>query len=174
MKNPFRKTYSASEQALFDFLGKINLFKRLTPDEMSEFTPFMHLRDYVQNEAVFFRNDPSAALYLIKDGFVNLNIDIDDRLEQLTVIRESEAFGDNSLLKDYRRIYNAIVGSEEATMYVIPHVNIREIFNDEPKIRGKMMEALAMQYNHYTENLFRGYKNSFGFFNLGTAYELEN
>ncbi|MEL6534894.1 MAG: cyclic nucleotide-binding domain-containing protein [Bacteroidota bacterium] len=174
MKNPFRKTYSASEQALFDFLGKVNLFKRLTPEEMSEFTPFMHLRDYQQNEAVFFRNDPSAALYLIKEGFVNLNIDIDDRLEQLTVIHEGEAFGDNSLLKDTRRIYNAIVGSEEATMYVIPHVNIREIFNDEPKIRAKMMEALASQYNRYTENLFRGYKNSFGFFNLGTAYELEN
>ena len=172
MKNPFRKTYSAAEQELFDFLSTTTLFKRLTPDEMSEFTPFMHLREYQQNEAVFFRNDPSAGVYLVKEGLVHLNIDIDDRFERLTTIREGGVFGDNALLKDTRRIYNAVVGSEEALLYMIPQVNLREIFADEPKIRGKLMESLAVQYNHYTENLFKGYKNSFGFFDLGKAYEL--
>lgn len=171
MKNPFRKTYSSSEQEIFRFLGQNSLFERLTPDEMSEFVPFMHLREYQQNEAVFFRNDPSAALYLIKEGRVKLSIDIDERMEDLTVIEAGDAFGDNAMLKDTKRIYNAIVSTESATMYVIPNVNLREIFSDEPKIRGKMMEALAMQYNKYTENLFLGYKNSFGFFNLGSAYD---
>lgn len=171
MKNPFRKTYGSNELELFRFLGKVKLFQKLDFEEMADFVPFMHLRDYKQHEAVFFRNDPAAALYLVKSGEVSLNIDIEDRMEVLTLIKPGEAFGDNSLLNDTRRIYNAVVRSEEAELYVIPHVNMREIFSDEPKIKAKMMESLAEQYNHYTVNLFRGYKNSFGFFDLGKAYE---
>lgn len=171
MKNPFRKTYGSSELELFRFLGKVNLFKHLNFEEMSEFVPFLHQRDYQQNEAVFFRNDPSAALYLVREGSISLTVDIENRFEELTRVSEYDVFGDNALLKDSRRIYNAIVASEEAVLYVVPHVNLREIFSDEPKIKAKMMESLANQYNHYTVNLFRGYKNSFGFFDLGKAYE---
>lgn len=131
----------------------------------------MHLRDYKYEEAVFFRGDPSHALYIVHRGSVNLNIDIKDKFQPLVTLKKGHAFGENSLIHDSRRIYNAIVGSEKAELYVIPHVNIYEVFDHHPKIKAKMMESLSEDYNQYMQKLFTAYKSSFGFFDIAQVYE---
>ncbi|MDQ3393206.1 MAG: cyclic nucleotide-binding domain-containing protein [Bacteroidota bacterium] len=170
MINPFKKTYTLSELNLFRFLAKLKLFESLSHEEMALFQPYLYLRTYKEGEAVFFRNDPSHALYIIKNGNISLNIDIKDKFEVLGVLKAGSAFGDNSLLKNSRRIYSAVTESEMAELYVVPQVNIMEIFNLHPVIKAKMLNSLAEMYNEYTVNLFKAYKSSFGFFNLGEAY----
>lgn len=170
MINPFKKTYSHQELSLFRFLSEVKLFESLTNDEMMLFLPYLYLRNYKADEAVFFRNDPSNALYIIKHGRVGLNIDINERMEELTLLQSGDHFGDNALLENSRRIYNAVVTSEVAEIYVVPHVNIMSIFNQNDRIKAKMLNSLSELYNSYTVNLFKAYKSSFGFFNLGQAY----
>lgn len=169
-KNPFSKTYSAAELAAFRFLSKIDLFKRLSNEELVNFLPHLHERSFKRDEVVFFRDDPSLALYIIKAGRIHLTIDIEDKLELLKIVEANNAFGDNALLRKTKRVYNAVVASETCIMYVIPQVSIFEIFEKDDAIRAKMMQALAENYNDYTVNLFRAYKASFGFFDLGQAY----
>lgn len=172
IKNPFSKTFSASEIASFRFLSRMDLFKRLSNEQMANFLPHLHERIFKRDEVVFFRNDPSLALYLVKAGRVHLTIDIEDKLELLKIIEANEAFGDNSLLRKSKRIYNAVVASETCVMYVLPQVSLLEIFEKDDAVKAKMMQALAETYNEYTVNLFRAYKASFGFFDLGQAYNL--
>lgn len=170
MINPFKKSHTTSELNIFRFLAQIKLFETLSHEEMAFFLPYLYLRTYKEGEAVFFRNDPSHALYIVKKGIINLNIDIHDKFEVLGILKTGSAFGDNSLLKNTRRIYSAITESEMADLYVVPQVNILEIFNLHPLIKAKMLNSLAEMYNEYTVNLFKAYKSSFGFFNLGEAY----
>ncbi|MDN5200473.1 cyclic nucleotide-binding domain-containing protein [Fulvivirgaceae bacterium BMA10] len=170
MINPFKKTYSDSELKLFRFLSRIQLFNKLSDDELAEFTPYLHSRKYKMDEAVFFRDDPSQALYIVKRGMVCLNLEIEDRFEVISEVKASQAFGDNSLLEDTYRLYTAIVTSETAELMVIPQVNILEIFEDNHIIKSKMLEAVAVLYNNYTANLFKAYQSSYGFFNIGEAY----
>ena len=171
MINPFKKSYSSKELNLFRFLSKIKIFERLEYSEMAYFLPYLYLRNYKENEVVFFRNDPSNALYLIKNGTVSLNIDIKEKFEILTAVKTGDSFGENSLIENARRIYSAIVISETADFYVVPKVNILEIFDEHIKVRAKMMTSLSEQFNAYNYNLFKSYKDSFGFFNLGQAYQ---
>ena len=170
MINPFKKTYSDKELSLFRFLSKIKLFERLTYDELALFTPFMFQRTYVQDEVVFFRNDPSQALYLIKSGSVSLNIDLQDKFEMLSILNKGQAFGDNALLENTRRVYTTVVITERAEIYVIPQVNLHSIFENHANIKAEVMSSLAETYNAYTSNLFKAYRSSFGFFNLGEVY----
>ena len=170
MFNPFKKAYGKKEKEKFEFLLKIKLFEKLVYDELDAFLPFLYQRTYKKEEAVFFRNDPSQALYILKSGKVSLNLNREDQFETLATISDGEAFGDNSLLKDTKRIYNAIVVSETAEILVVPQGNIFNIFDAKPKIKAKMLESLAEQYNRYTLNLFKAYKSSFGFFELYQAY----
>jgi hypothetical protein len=107
---------------------------------------------------------------LIVSGIISLNIDIKDKFEKLTSISKGEAFGDNCLLHGTARIYTSIVESEKANLYVIPQVNLHEIFNSHIEIKAKILENFATWYNDYTVGLFKAYKESFGFFNLGDAY----
>jgi len=112
MINPFQKTYSTQELNLFRFLEKVDLFKELSDKEMALFLPYMHERDYKSNEVVFFRGDPSQALYVVKKGRVTLNIDIKDRFEVLTEISSNYSyFHDNYLFVCLLIIVSHIVWS---------------------------------------------------------------
>ncbi len=170
MINPFKKTYTSKEIALFEFLSRVKLLELLSHEELDMFTPYLYLRKYKEDEVVFFRNDPSHAFYIVKTGQVSLNIDILSKFEVLTLLGAGKGFGDNVMLRNTKRIYSAVVISEEAEIYVIPQVNIFEIFNSHVEIKAKLLTSLAEVYNGYTENLFKAYKASNNFFNLSQVY----
>lgn len=171
MRNPFTKTYTEADLQAFDFLRPIKFFEKLKNKEMARFLPTMHTRKYTKDEVVFFSKDPSQALYLIKKGQVNLTIDVKENFETIMEIDRGHAFGENSLLQNTKRIYTAIVNSDEADLVVIPHFAIQEIFDSNPKIKAKMMSSLAEFYNENNQRLFRSYRESFGFFSLRQMFE---
>ncbi|WP_185154366.1 Crp/Fnr family transcriptional regulator [Fulvivirga sp. M361] len=173
MINPFKKAYTLQEQNTFVFLANIKLFSELNHKQMSLFLPHMHIRTYEKDEIVFFRGDPSHALYLLKKGTVSLDIDMAGNFENLTSIKSGTALGESCLLKDANRLLNAYVTSEQAEFYVIPQDNIFDIFESSPKIKLKMLESLAEMYNSYNMNLFNAYQASRGFFNLRQVYQTE-
>jgi CRP/FNR family transcriptional regulator, cyclic AMP receptor protein len=168
MINPFKRTYSAEESKTFYFLAQIPLFADLSNDEMANFLPFMYLRKYKENEVVFFRNDPSHALYLINNGMINLFVDVKGQEESLAYLKKGQSFGTNAMLTSTKRNYNAVVVSEEAELYVVPHANVQSILNDHPRIKAKIMTRLARLQNEYIDELFESYREVYGFFNLAS------
>lgn len=166
----FQKKYAEEDLLLFNFLRRNRLFEELTDEELSNFTPYIYLRKYHENEVVFFTGDPSNAIYIVKSGVVSLNIEIRNDFEKLETLRSGRLFGDNAILKDTKRLYTAIVMTEESEIYVIPKANILEVMDDHEMIKAKVMSAFAEIYNEYTTNLFKVYKSSLGFFDLHTLY----
>jgi len=171
MINPFKKSYSIKELNLFRMLSKVKPFERLNYEEMALFIPHLYLREYKLDEAVFFRSDPSNAFYIVKSGKVTLNIDINKKFEILQVLKSGGYFGQNAFLEQSVRVYSAIVNSEISELYVLPKVNIMEIFDRRSKIRAKMMTSLAELYNDFNHNIFTAYRSSLGFFNLSDAFQ---
>jgi len=171
MINPFKKSYTSKELNTFRFLSRIKLFERLNYKEMSYFLPYFYLREYKMNEVVFFRNDPANALYLVKSGKISINIDIEEQFELLNVVKSGGAFGESALLADGNRIYTSIIYSERAELYVLPKVNIHEIFEGHSQIRTKMIESLGELYYKHMQNLFKEYKSSLGLFNLSQIFK---
>ena len=171
MINPFKKSYTSKELNTFRFLSRIKLFERLNYKEMSYFLPYFYLREYKMNEVVFFRNDPANALYLVKSGKISVNIDIEEEFELLNIIKSGGAFGESALLRDSIRTYTAIIHSERAELFVLPKVNIHEIFDSHLQIRMKMIESLCELYYLYMNNLFKSYKSSLGLFNLSQIFK---
>ncbi len=171
MINPFKKSYTNKELNTFRFLSRTNLFEKLNYKEMSHFLPYFYLREYKMDEVVFFRNDPANALYLVKSGKVSINVDIEDGFEQLLVIKSGSAFGESAVLNETNRIYTSIIHSERAELYVLPKVNIHEIFNHHLQIKSKMLESLGEIYHQNLVNLFKGYKSSLGLFELRQIYK---
>jgi CRP/FNR family transcriptional regulator, cyclic AMP receptor protein len=169
--NPFKKTYASRELERLEYFEKIGIFKGLTYDEISLFLPYLHERRYAKDEVIFFRGDPSLALYIIKSGVVSLSLDYQDDLEELTKVLQGSSIGESCMLADTKRLLNAIVDSEYAEMYVIPQLNILEIFENNISIKSKMMESLSKIYHDYNEDLFEAYRKSLGFFHLPMVYE---
>ena len=132
MRNPFSKTYEPQELRMFDFLQGIKFFELLKQQELARFLPTMHERKYLRDEVVFFSKDPSQALYLIRKGQVDLTIDLSENFETIMQLKRGDAFGENSLLKNSKRTYTALVSSDEAELLVIPQFALLEIFDNNP------------------------------------------
>lgn len=145
---------------------------KLTDRELEEFVPFLHLRTYAANEVVFFRNDPAQALYIIRSGTVKISIDVEEHFEDLLHLSTGDTFGDNAILDPSIRSYNAICCSENCELYVIPQVNIIQIFAHNIEIKAKMMQGLARYYDRYLVNLAKSYRDTFGLFNLSNVYDI--
>jgi len=171
MINPFKKTYSIKELNLFRSLSKVKPFENLNYEQMALFLPHLHLRQYKNDEVVFFRNDPSNAFYIVKSGKVSLNIDVNNQFEVLMVLKSGGFFGHNAFLESSNRLYSAIVTSEVSELYVLPKANIMEIFDSRPRIKAKMMTSIAELYNNFNKNIFDAYRSSFGFFNLADTFK---
>ncbi len=172
LRNIFAKQYSPKEKVLFRFLRQSKLFEKLTDDELDDFVPFLNVRSYQKNEVIFFRNDPSQALYIIKSGEIMLNLDVQDKFEELIVIYKGESFGDNALIEGARRNYNAICNSEVCELYALPQVNILNIFEENVEVKAKILQAFAYYYDQYLSNVFKAYRDTFSFFDLSEAYLL--
>lgn len=170
MRNPFRNAYTKEETDIFSFLAQIHLFENLTAKEKSYFLPYLHERNYSKDEVVFFRDDPSHALYIVKSGTIELSIDINKDIEILSQVKRGHTIGENCLLKNTRRQYNAITTSETATLYVVPQDSIFFIFEDHIQVRVKMLESLAELHDKYNTALIKSYKASLGFFNLSQVF----
>ena len=155
---------------MFSFLSKNRLFENLTDEELALIVPHMYSRTYKENEVVFFSNDPSHALYIVKSGIVSLNIELKGNLEKLTFVKSGDAFGENSLIKNTRRLYSTLVLSEKAELYVIPQINLIELMDDHVELRAKLMTSFSMMHDDYMQNLFKAYKSAFGFFDLSMVY----
>jgi CRP/FNR family transcriptional regulator, cyclic AMP receptor protein len=169
--NLFKRTFTAEQIAIFDFLKSNKLFAKLTESELDLFLPYLHLRQYKQSEVIFFRNDPAQALYLVKEGKVSIEIDISDKFEPLSYIGKAGAFGNSALLPYTKRTYNAFVQSPFAQLYVVPQVNIQSIFERKPTIQAKMLEALAENYHNIFHVLLRTYRTTEGFLELSDVFK---
>ncbi len=169
--NPFKKTYTTKEIDLLDYFRQVEIFEGLTNSELSLFLPYFNERSYKKSEVVFFRGDPSRALYVIKSGVISLTVDYQNDLEELTKIEAVNSMGESCMLENTNRLLNAIVFSDTSEMYVLPQLNILEIFENNFQIKAKMFTALAKIYHQYNYNLFEAYRNSLGFFHLPQVYE---
>ena len=172
MLNPFKKSYTGKELNLFRYLSRVKIFEQLSYREMSLFLPYLYLREYQMDEVVYFRNDPSNALYLVKSGKISLNIDIGETFEQLKIIKSGASFGENALLNNTIRLSSAIVVSERSELYVLPRVYITEIFESHTVIKAKMLESLAEQVDELLTHVYKAYKSSYGFFSLGQVFKI--
>ena len=171
MLNPFKRTYNESELKIFNFLSQVLFFERLRNSELERFLPAIHYRKYLKDEVVFFSNDPSQAIYIVRNGTINLAIDIKENFETVLIIGEGECFGENALLENTKRVYTAIVSSEEADLMVIPNYAIQEVFDTNAVIQAKMLTSLSEYYNNNNHRLFKSYQSSFGFFTLGQMFK---
>ncbi|WP_053406296.1 Crp/Fnr family transcriptional regulator [Persicobacter sp. CCB-QB2] len=171
MKSLFKKPYDPEDIVLFDFLQNCPLLSELTYQELSEIKPLLYEREFQMDEAVYFRNDPSQVLYIIKSGEVTMSIDIEGNFEELGRLGPFSAFGKNAILPNTQRTHNALITSKSAEIYAISGGSLQDLFEKNPEIENKMLRSLSIYYNDYMKRLFQAYKKSKAFFELKEVYQ---
>ena len=166
----FSKDYTKEEEALFTFLRTIPIFTNFNNHELFLCSESIHLRNFKLNEVIFFQGDPAQALYIIKKGDVSIEIEREEKSEEIKSFSSSESFGHECLLQKPKRFSSATCVSELAEIYIIPRVHFEHLSKKDTKLKAKLYENLSNFYGDYVSSIYKSYQKSFGLFELNSAH----
>jgi CRP/FNR family transcriptional regulator, cyclic AMP receptor protein len=102
-----RWKYSSAELDRIQFLKTVPFFDRLSKRQLKSIADIMFERTYETDESIFEEGQPGAALFLILDGKVAIEIYRETSTTRLAVLEKGAFFGEMALLDDTPRSANA-------------------------------------------------------------------
>ncbi|PYL66548.1 MAG: hypothetical protein DMF20_06390 [Verrucomicrobia bacterium] len=98
---------SSPELDRIQFLKTVPFFDQLSNRQLKTVSDIMFKRTYDIDESIFEEGQPGAALFLILDGKVAIEIRRESRTTRLAVLERGAFFGEMALLDDSPRSANA-------------------------------------------------------------------
>ena len=126
-----------------EFLGRIELFKDLSRDELDLIVPGIEAKEYEPDTLLFSENSPRRFVYLIYDGEVELfkTTPYGER-KRLSFFRKYDFLGEGSLMDDYPHSASArtLLKSQVLT---ISRENFETLFTQRPQLAAKILSRVA-------------------------------
>src|SRR4029078_8192835 len=98
---------SSPELDRIQFLKTVPFFDRLSNRQLKTVSDIMFERSYDSDESIFEEGQPGAALFLILDGKIAIEIYRETSTTRLAVLESGAFFGEMALLDDTPRSANA-------------------------------------------------------------------
>jgi len=160
--NLFKQTTHRGQ--LKDMLSIMPVFSELTQKDLDLLLPIIHNRAYAANEYVFYQGDPGIGLYIILDGEVIIERQIDkEHKYMLARFIAGDFFGELALLDDDGRSASAIA-TNNSKLAVIFKPDLDEFIAKYPKkgikiIRG-ISQIVATRLRSINDDFFTLYVQS--------------
>jgi CRP/FNR family transcriptional regulator/CRP/FNR family cyclic AMP-dependent transcriptional regulator len=139
--------------AITDVLGATSLFRGLRQPELEVLAQRMRQRRYREGEAIFHRDDPGAAMYLILDGRVKIHNEGADGTDVIiTVIKSGDFFGELACLDGSERSADATT-LEPTEMLMLTRGDLEVAIERSPRIAMNMMACLATRLRGSTNSI---------------------
>jgi CRP/FNR family cyclic AMP-dependent transcriptional regulator len=135
---------SRKRRSMLNFLRSVPLFSSLSKRELLTLNSIAHLRTYQEDEFVFRKGQPGAAMFIIKSGEINIvDHDPDSGENVIATLDENSFFGELALLDDSPRSASAKarVNSE---VYAFFRTDLERLLTSSPQIGLQVYRALAM------------------------------
>lgn len=142
--NIFSRFSSNDEASDYEILKLIPIFKDLSKRELKYLSSIVYQRSYEEGEYIFDTGQPGAAMFIIKDGKVNitkLNENGDEII--LATLEEGEFLGELALLDNSGRSASAYALSRIQTLSIF-RADLEKLLETRPALGGKIMRRLAV------------------------------
>ena len=97
-----------SQKAIIEVISQVPFFSKLRPDEVNWLADAMQPVAFLDGDMVFELDDEADAFYVIYEGNAVLSYDDGDTVNLLAILGRSDFFGEEALLFDDPRYYQAV------------------------------------------------------------------
>lgn len=127
------------------YLENFNLFEGLKPDKMMELDKKMSMNNIKRNQIIYFADEPSSSIFLLKEGQVKLSRVSDDGREAIiAILKPGEIFGELAITGETNREDSAIA-MDEAVICTISKENFEMLLMDNPKLNLKIIKIIGLK-----------------------------
>ena len=132
------------KQSMISFLRSVPLFNSLSKRELLTLNSIAHLRTYQENEFVFRKGQPGAAMFILKSGEISIVDHEPDSSENvIATLGENSFFGELALLDDSPRSASA-KATGHSEVYAFFRTDLEKLLSSSPQIGLQVYRALAM------------------------------
>jgi CRP/FNR family cyclic AMP-dependent transcriptional regulator len=140
----FNKNEDDLKTDKISILQEIPVFKQLSRRELSRVADIIHERNYEVGEYMFHKDQPGAAMFIIKTGLVEIVMpDKEGKELTLAVLKKKTFVGELALLDDSPRSAGAkAVEPTEALAFF--RTDLNKLLDSDPTIASKILKELAL------------------------------
>lgn len=122
-------------------LHAIPVFNELSKKELSLLTSLVHERSYLAGEYVFYQGDPGIGLYIIMEGEVLIQRNVESVLISLANFSTNDFFGELALVDGEKRSASAIAKTD-LSVAAIFKPDLDEFIETYPKKGIKILRGI--------------------------------
>jgi CRP/FNR family cyclic AMP-dependent transcriptional regulator len=142
--NIFSRDMDSKNDSITDILRKSPLFRRLSRRELKKVADIIYERKYTTGEYLFEKDQPGAAMFIIKKGTIKIIASSQTEQEmELATLSEEDFVGELALLDDSPRSASAkAIENTEALAFFREDLN--KLLDTNPEIASKIFKELAV------------------------------
>jgi putative ABC transport system ATP-binding protein len=124
---------------LCEFLRTVELFKQLTPHEITDIAEKMRRQRYSRGDVIIREGDPGEEFFLIGDGEVRVSKRTGSGTDQpVATLAKGNVFGERALMVDEPRNATCSAASEEVELYVLGKEEFKKALATSPSFNHQI------------------------------------
>ncbi len=134
----------ASAESKLWYLEQINIFRDLEPEDLQRIDDHTSMRSMQKGKYIYFPDDPSKVVFLLKKGKVKIGTFSDDGKEIIKAILEpGEIFGELSIMGQEKRKDFAQALTTDVRFCAIGVEEMKEILVSNPKLNFEVIKTIG-------------------------------
>ena len=151
---PSASTGGADKFSIIRFLGKVEFFQFLEPEELSTVAARLNLETYDPGQVVFRKDEPGTTLHIIASGSVKISMPTEGGEEApLALLKAGDYFGELALLDGGLRTASATAVGAAATLS-LEREDFLGFITTHPRCAAADFRALATLIRRQNMQLF--------------------
>ncbi len=135
------------------YLENFNLFEGLSPEKMKELNKKLSMSNIDKNEIIYFADEPSNSIFLLKEGSVKLTRVSAEGKEAITaILKPGEIFGELAITSGSNREDTAIA-LDKVVICTISKENFEKLLIENPKFNLRVTKLIGMKLQRIARNL---------------------
>lgn len=136
---------SATESKLWH-LEQINIFRDLSDEDLNRIDRVTTMRNLAKDSYIYFPDEPSKVVFLLKEGRVKIGTFSDDGKEVIKAILEpGEIFGELAVAGQEKRTDFAQVLDKNVKICAISKAEMLNILNNNPSLNLKVTQLIGLR-----------------------------